>query len=47
MDLNSNTLVYRQIITLMTQLQEELPIAFYPQHPNQSDSLQDINLIST
>ena len=31
---------------MVTQLQKEIPIAFYPQEPNQGGSLQDTTLIN-
>ena len=31
---------------MITQLQKEIPIAFYPQEPNQGGSLQDTTLIN-
>ena len=31
---------------MIAQLQKEIPIAFYPQEPNQGGSLQDTTLIN-
>ena len=39
--------LYQKVIKAVTSLQKEIPSVFYPQEPNQSDSLQDTNLIST
>ena len=33
--------LYQQVVEVIIPLQKELPIAFYPQEPNQSDSFYD------
>ena len=38
--------LYQDVIKMVTQLQKEIPIAFYPQEPNQGGSLQDTTLIN-
>ena len=45
MNVNSKNSVYQRVIVAVTQLQKGLPIVFYPQQPNQSDS--DTILMST
>ena len=39
-NVNSENSVYQKVIVAITHLQRELPIVFYPQQPNQSDSLR-------
>ena len=47
MNVKSQYSVYQRVIKAVTQLQDKLPIALYPKGPNEVDSLQDINLMSS